>query len=97
MASHEGADYWTSATKAEALLLLERFEEASAAYAAAFAEAEFDRYLATTAAQAVNIIEKLGDPPEAAATRSLLDQKFPSLPAAIADQETAAEEKEIAR
>ena len=58
-------DYWTHATRGEALLLLERYQEASEAYQEAMSRTVTPRYLATTAVQARNILNFRGSPPEA--------------------------------
>jgi tetratricopeptide (TPR) repeat protein len=60
-----GDDYWVAATRAEALLLLQRFDEAADAYKAALERTISARYLASTGLQANNIIDLMGSPPGA--------------------------------
>lgn len=96
-AAAESSDYWALATKAEALLLLGRYAEAEEAYRLTFVMADMPRYLATTAAQALNIAAKLGDPPEVAGLRELIDANYESLDDAVEAQQVEAEEKELSR
>jgi tetratricopeptide (TPR) repeat protein/predicted alpha/beta hydrolase family esterase len=93
--TQEPDDYWTLATRAEALLLLKRFDAARDAYREAFVGTGMSRYLATTAAQALNIIAKLGDPAEAVGVKDVIENQYPSLPEAIEAQEAMAEAKEL--
>ena len=94
--SNPAPDYWTFATLAEALLLLQRFEEAAEQYTRTFVEADTPRSLATTAAQAITIIEKLGNPADTAQLRQLIDDTYDSLSNAIDEQNILTEEAELA-
>ncbi len=65
-------DYWTLATKAEALLLMGQFDEALAAYRFASSNRGNSQNWATTRDQALDIIVRLGDPPSGAGLKSFL-------------------------
>jgi pimeloyl-ACP methyl ester carboxylesterase len=57
-------DYWSEASRAEALLLLRDYPGAEAAYLAAQSHAPAPRQWATTGQQALEILRRQGQPPE---------------------------------
>jgi tetratricopeptide (TPR) repeat protein len=59
-------DYWGLASRAEASLLRRDYRKAEPDYEQAFRQAPSPRKLATTAVQAIDIIARQGDPPDAA-------------------------------
>ena len=79
-AGQDEPDYWTLATRAEALLLLRKFDEAEQWYGNAFELTPPPRYMATTAEQGLRIIEALDDAAAAAAVADLLKKTLESLP-----------------
>lgn len=58
-------DYWTDATRAEAYLLLQEYIDAAKAYREAHYREHPGRYWSSTGQQALDIIERQGNPPEA--------------------------------
>ncbi len=93
-----GDAYWVAATRAEALFLLERYEEAEAAYREAFDLTLDARYLATTGLQARTIAELRGNPPEAAGILDLFGDQLgqPEDMAAIHEELEQAKDEEEA-
>ena len=80
-AGRDEPDYWTLATRAEALLLLREFDEAERWYGNAFELEPPPRYMATTAEQGLRIIEALDDAAATAPVADLLKSILESLPA----------------
>jgi hypothetical protein len=58
-------DYWTEATRAEAYLLLHAYIDAAQAYRGAQNREHPGRHWSSTGQQALDIIERQGNPPEA--------------------------------
>jgi pimeloyl-ACP methyl ester carboxylesterase/tetratricopeptide (TPR) repeat protein len=69
-------DYWTDVTRAEAHLLLRNYLEAVQAYEKALNHAPAPRYLSTSARQALDIIQRQGNPPEAQVVTGLIAHYF---------------------
>lgn len=90
-----GDDYWVAATRAEALLLLGRYEEAETAYNNAFEFSTDSRYLATTGLQAANIIELQNAPAAAHGIRELFDSMLGSPETMHGFEDTVEEQKDI--